>query len=209
MPFLFNEDEALKLKFQGLTVTDATSDSNTNRRVEVRFKNPEYEFADATYPLVLISHTSIERAPERESRGPINLPYAPEGYAPWDPILDPNKSPYITETPIPVNVNYGVEVFARKQQHLIQLTGALMQFGRLPPRFGFLPIPQDGTVRRIDILGGPEYTESKDERGKRLFIAMYAILVSSEILWADIYTLPPALKVLFNYFELPSDQPIT
>lgn len=208
MPFLENEDEALKLKLQGLTVTDATSDVDLNRRVEVRFRNPEYVFADAIYPLILISHTSIERDPERESRGLVKLNYAPEGYPVWDPITDPNASPYITETPIPLNVNYGIEIFARKQQHLIQLTGLLMGFNRLPPRLGFLPIPEDGTIRRLDILGGPEYTESKDERGKRLFVAMYAVLVSSEIFLQDIYTLPPALRVLFDYRWLPTDQPI-
>lgn len=209
MPFLQNEDAALKLKFQGLTVNDATADPITERRVDVRFRNPEYEFADATYPLVLISHTSIDRDPERESRGIVKIGYAPEGYPVWDDMTDPNASPYIAETPIPLNINYGIEVFARKQQHLIQLTGALMGFNRLPPRLGFLPVPEDGTIRRLDILGGPEYMESKDERGKRLFVAMYAILVSSEIFLQDIYTLPPALRVLFDYRWLPTDQPIS
>jgi hypothetical protein len=209
VPFLQNEDEALKLKFQGLTVTDAAADPTTGRRVDVRFKNPEYEFSDATYPLVLLSHTSIARDPERESRGDVTIGYAPEGYPKWSDMLDPSLSPYRAETPIPLNVNYGIQVFARKQQHLIQLTGQLMGFNRLPPRLGFLPIPQDGTIRRLDILGGPEYMESKDERGKRLFVAMYEILISSEIFLSDIYSLPPALKVLFDYVWLPTDQPIS
>lgn len=209
MPFLANEDAALKLKLQGLTVVDATSDPGTNRRVEVRFQNPEYEFSDATYPLVLISHTAITLASERESRGPVQLNYAPEGYAPWSPLNDPNASPYFTETPIPVDIHYTVQVFARKQQHLLQLTGALVGFSRLPHRFGFLPIPQDGTVRRLDVLGGPEYTESKDELGKRLFVVAYALAVSSEILWADVTTMTPALKVLLDYRLLPSGEPIT
>lgn len=207
MPFLQNEDAALKLKFQGLTVSDATSGSS-GRRVEVRFRNPEYEFADAVYPLVLITHTSIERDPEREARGEVKMNYAPEGYPTWDPITDPNASPYITDMPIPLNINYLVEVFTRKQQHLIQLTGALMDFNRLPPRLGFLAIPEDGTVRRIDILGGPEYTESKDERNKRLFVGTYGIMVSSEIFLKEIYTLPPVLKVLFDYHWLSTLQPI-
>lgn len=207
MPFLQNEDAALKLKFQGLTVSDATS-GDTGRRVGVRFRNPEYELADATFPLILISHMGIERATERESRGQVALNYAPEGYAPWSDMTDPNKSPYFTETPIPVNINYSVEVFTRKQQHLIQLTGSLMGFNRLPPRLGFLPVPQDGTIRRIDILGGPEYSESKDEKDKRLFIGTYAILVSSEIFLQDIYELSPALRVLLDYELLPSGQTI-
>lgn len=208
MPFLQNEDAALKLKLQGLTVTDATSDPVNSRRVQVRFQDPEYELADATYPLVLLSHTGIERAEERESRGLVTMNYAPEGYEPWTPLADPNASPYTTETPIPVNIRYAIQVFARKSQHLIQLTGALMGFYRLPPRFGFLQIPQDGTVRRLDILGGPEYRETKDESNKRIFIAMYEILVSSEIFWSDIEAMPTVLKVLLDYRLLPSGEPI-
>lgn len=208
MPFLHNEDAALKAKLQGLTVADATSDPVTNRRVEVRFKNPEYEFADAVYPLILLSHTFIERSVERESRGYITLNYAPEGYPSWDPMTDPNASPYTTETPIPIDIHYAIQVYTRKQPHLIQLTNGLMDFYHLPPRFGFLSIPQDGTIRRLDVLGGPEYAEMKDERGKRLFVALYEILVSSEIIWAQIDTLSPALKVLFDYRLLPSGEPI-
>ncbi|MGW3275876.1 hypothetical protein ACWDFH_31090, partial [Streptomyces kronopolitis] len=71
MPFLLNEDKALKHKLQGLVVHDATS--SMGRQVTVRYKNPEYELADATYPLVLISHTRISRDEERESRGIVNL----------------------------------------------------------------------------------------------------------------------------------------
>lgn len=208
MPFLQNEDAALKAKLQGLTVSDATSDPVTARRVDVRFKDPEYELADATYPLILISHTFIERSVERESRGYITLNYAPEGYAPWADMTDPNQSPYTTETPIPIDVHYGIQVYARKQRHLIQLTNALIDFYHLPPRFGFLEVPQDGTIRRLDLLGGPEYTETKDENNKRLFVALYEVLVSSEIIWAQIDTLSPALKVLFDYRLLPSGEPI-
>jgi hypothetical protein len=208
VPFLQNEDAALKAKLQGLTVADATSDPVTNRRVEVRFKDPEYAFADAIYPLILISHTYIERSTERESRGYVTLNYAPENYAPWADMADPNASPYTTETPIPIDIHYAIEVYARKQRHLIQLTNALMDFYHLPPRFGFLSVPQDGTIRRLDVLGGPEYTETRDERNKRLFCALYEVLVSSEIIWAQIDTLSPALKVLFDYRLLPSGEPI-
>jgi hypothetical protein len=143
VPFLQNEDAALKAKLQGLTVIDATSDPVTNRRVEVRFKNPEYEFADAEYPLILISHTFIERSSERESRGYVTLRYAPEGYEPWGDMADPNASPYTTQSPIPVDVHYGIQVFTRKQPHLIQLTNNLMEFYHLPQRIVFLSIHKE------------------------------------------------------------------
>ncbi|MFC9505405.1 putative Ig domain-containing protein [Streptomyces sp. NPDC057002] len=200
MPFLLNEDKALKQKFQGLLVHDATS-GDAGRKVTVRYRNPEYELADATYPLILISHSRISRDEEREHRGEVSLHYAPEGYEPWADMTDPTQSPYMAEMPIPLNVDYQLDAYARKELHLIEMTGALMGFHFLPARLGYLPIPEDGTVRRLDILGGPEYSESKDELGKRLFVATWAIRVSSEVFLSEIRTLTPAQRVLVDFLD--------
>jgi hypothetical protein len=199
VPFLLNEDRALKQKFQGLMVHDSTS--GMGRKVTVRYKNPEYELADATYPMTLISHTRISRDPERESRGFVNLHYAPEGYEPWADMTDPSQSPYMSQMPIPLNVDYQIDVFARKELHIIELTGSMMQFDVLPQRFGYLPIGEDGTVRRLDLLGGPDYTETKDEQGKRLFCASWAIRVSSEIFPDEIRDLTPVQRVLIDLLD--------
>ncbi|MFD9815132.1 putative Ig domain-containing protein [Streptomyces sp. NPDC059080] len=180
-------------------VHDATS--GVGRRVTVRYQNPEYELADAAYPLALISHTRISRDPERESRGLVNLHYAPEGYEPWADMTDPTQSPYMAQMPIPLNVDYQIDVYARKELHIIELTGAMMQFDLLPQRFGYLPIGEDGTVRRLDLLGGPDYTESKDEQGKRLFCATWAVRVSSEIVPDDIRDLTPVQRVLVDVLD--------
>ncbi|MFF1693129.1 Ig domain-containing protein [Streptomyces sp. NPDC058257] len=199
MPFLLNEDKALKAKFQGLVVHDSTS--GMGRKVTVRYKNPEYELADATYPMALISHTRISRDPERESRGVVNLHYAPEGYEPWADMTDPAQSPYMSQMPIPLNVDYQIDVYARKELHIIELTGSMMQFDVLPQRFGYLPVGEDGTVRRLDLLGGPDYTESRDEVGKRLFCATWAIRVSSEIFPEEIRDLTPVQRVLIDFLD--------
>lgn len=196
MPFLVNEDAALKRKLAGLVVHDATSGTG-GRNVTVRFRSPEYELADATYPLALIQHTRIARDPEREMRGYIKVGYAPEGYPAWDDYPDRAASPYYSESPIPLNVDYEVNVYARKSQHLIELTGALMAFARLTERFGFLEVPQDSTVRRLDVLGGPEFSESQDELGKRLFVATYVLRVSSECFWDDILTATTPVQDVF------------
>ncbi|MFE2539049.1 hypothetical protein [Actinacidiphila glaucinigra] len=201
MPFLLNEDKALKKKLQGLTVHDATS--GTGRRVTVRYRNPEYELADAAYPAIIISHSRISRDESREHRGLVNLHYAPEGYEPWADMSDPTQSPYMAQMPIPLNVDYQLDAYARKELHLIEMTGALMRFDFLPDRFGYLPIEEDGTVRRLDLLGGPEYSESKDELGKRLFVASWVIRISSEIFLDDIRELTPATRVLLDLVDLP------
>lgn len=196
MPFLENEDAALKQKLQGLSVRDATSGSG-GRKLTVRFRSPEYELADATYPLALIQHTAISRDSEREMRGPVKLGYAPEGHAVWADYEDPTASPYYTDSPIPLNLDYQVDVYTRKQQHLIQLTGALMSFDLFSERFGYLAVSQDSTVRRLDVLGGPEFSESSDELGKRLFTAAYALRISSEAIWDDIVTAGAEVQRVF------------
>lgn len=199
MPFLLREDKALKLKLQGLMVHDATS--GAGRKVTVRYKNPEYELADAVYPIALISHSRISRDEEREHRGVVNLHYAPEGYEPWADMADPTQSPYMAEMPVPLNIDYQIDAYARKETHIIEMTGALMGFDFLPPRFGYLSVPEDGTVRRLDLLGGPDYSETKDEKGKRLFIASWVIRVSSEIFLSEIRTLAPAQRVLIDWLD--------
>lgn len=205
MPFLENEDQALKLKLQGLFVHDATA-GTTGRPVIVRFKNPEYELSDSQFPLIMISHTSISKDAARESRGYVTVGYAPEGYAPWGDMTDPNGSPYSSQMPIPLNIDYRIDVFTRKQTHMIELTGRLMQFDFLADRYGYLAIPQDGTTRRLDLLGGPEYTEAKDDLGKRLFTASWTIRVSSEIFLYAIETLTPAQRILLQMVDLPQLQ---
>ena len=199
MPFLLNEDKALKQKFQGLMVHDATSGSS--RKVTVRYRSPEYELADATYPLLLISHSRISRAEEREHRGYVRLHYAPEGYEPWADMTDPTQSPYMAQMPIPLNVDYQIDAYTRKETHLIELMAALSGFNFLPPRFGYLPIGEDGTVRRLDLLGGPEFSESQDEQSKRLFIGTWLVRVSSELFLSDIQTLTPAQRVLISWLD--------
>lgn len=200
MPFLLAEDTALKAKLQGLVVHDATSGS-ADRKVLVRYANPEYELADATFPLVLISHTRIAKDEDREHRGMVTVGYAPEGYEPWDDLMDPNKSPYRAEVPIPLNIDYQIDAFARKELHLIEMVGQISRFHFLPARLGYLAVEADNTVRRLDLLGGPDFTESKDQQGKRLFAATWAIRISSEIFLSDLYTATPAQRVLIDFVD--------
>ncbi|MEU1816091.1 Ig domain-containing protein [Streptomyces roseifaciens] len=200
MPFLVTEDRALKQKLQGLLVHDATAPP-TGRKVVVRYKNPEYELADSVYPLILLSHTRISKDEEREARGVVQVQYAPEGYATWPDMADPSKSPYLAEMPIPLNIDYQVDAYCRKELHLIELIDQLITYHRLPHRFGYLAVPEDGTVRRLDLLGGPDFYESKDELGKRLFCATWAIRVSAEVFLYDILTLTPAQRVLIDFYD--------
>lgn len=189
MPWLLNEDAALKFKLQSLQVSDK-NDPN-GREVKVRYRLPEVEVSNLDFPIIIISHNGWYPAPEREHRGYTNLPYAPEGFSTWwddsggssVAEFDPTDSPYYSYFPIPYNFDYRIDVLCRfMHEHTIPLISALAAFDRLHPRFGFLDIPQDGTKRTLQLLGGPDMTTLKDENDKRLFQVTYLVRVFSELL---------------------------
>ncbi|MER5754288.1 hypothetical protein [Streptomyces sp. NPDC002088] len=204
LPWLINEDRAVKAKLQGLSVIDANA--SDGRPVPVRYRVPEVELAQQTFPLIVIEHAGIEKDDEREHRGPVRLPYAPEGKQGWwadgATSYDVADSPYLVDYPIPYELRYRVLVFSRTYWHDVALASALAQPDRIPARFGFLEIPEDGTVRRLDLLGGPEMADTRDENGKRLFRREYVISVSSEMLpsVADAYVQAQSVALDFEYF---------
>jgi hypothetical protein len=209
MPWIANEDMALKFKLQGLTVSDANM---SNRPVPVRYRLPEDELATLTYPSIIIEHIGFFPDPSREHRGYCQLPYAPEGYAPWwpavsdnipvvisgqeiysgtyqypqevdgAPFFNPDDSPYWSYFPLPYNFDYRVTIYCRKMLgHLQPLMAQLATEPYLPYHFGYLNVPQDGTIRTMLLMGGPEIEYGKDKDDKRLFRATYMVRVCSEI----------------------------
>jgi hypothetical protein len=200
MTWIYNESGALKLKLQGLSVIDGNDTSG--RPVLVRFRLPEDEPATAVYPMIVINNPQVSVAHDREHRGYIALSYAPEGYNYWGedqaPTLTPADSPYTTENPIPMNLDFQVTLYTRKVLHGYQLLPTLSTVPYMPPRFGYLQIPQDGTVRSLDLLGGPEAEEVIDGDGKRLFTWTYVVRAYSEILPYQIDQLPSVENLDLN-----------
>lgn len=172
MPWLLAEDAALKAKLSGLSV--AGSAVTDPILVDVRFVPAEDEYADYTFPLITLMQASVERDPERESSGFVELRALPEGY----PVED---GPHFANMPTPHNIDYQVVLYTRLLQHRTELVGKLAQFEFLPERFGFLEVPNDNTIRRMDMLGGPDLSSGRDRDDKRLFTATYRIRISSEL----------------------------
>lgn len=193
MPFLINEDKALKNHLSGITVTDA---KNASRSVGVWFGHPDLEIRQQSYPYITIDLADISEALERVHRGYVNLPYTPEGG-------DSSKK-YAVDYPIPVNIDYRVTSYARQPIHDRQILGALM-YTKLPFRFGWLPIAEDNTARRLDFLGYAKRDITED--GKRLFINAFTVRVSSEILSADLQQLYKARTVNISLKSTNSDLP--
>lgn len=181
MPWLLNEDAALKAKLTGLKVSDTNAGAGA-RPVLCRYRLPETEFATATFPMIIIARQNILKDDEREHRGKTRLLYTPESVGAWNPLVENySTSPYNVDFPIPFNINYAVTVYSRKEQHNIELVGQLAQQELLPARFGYLDIPEDGTVRSLFLEGGPEFESAKDSDGKRVYRTHYVVRVATEL----------------------------
>lgn len=212
MPWILNEDGALKSKLSGLTVTDVNAPSG--RSVAVRFRLPERELANLTFPCLIIEHQGIVKDSDREMRGFIQIPYTPEGYTPfYGPpseyavtSFDPSDSPYYSDAPIPYRIDYQITLMSRKIQHHIPLVAELAGFNYIPARFGYLAIPEDGTIRRLDLSGGPEMSTQIDSDGKRLFTASWLINVSTELFWNQMQTFTAVQEISGRIHDLSTSE---
>lgn len=181
----------MKWRLQGLTVTDANAPVG-GREVGVRFRLPQDELANLTYPVIIIEHAGIYPDQERMQSGQnVQVPYVPEGLTSWangsvlDPnAIDPSLSPYYTTfPPTPYNLDYQVTLYGRFwDAHIQPLIAELATLWRLPAKAGALWVPQNGTLRTMRLLGGPEEGYGLDEDGKRLFKVVYRVRVYTELL---------------------------
>lgn len=188
MPFLYNENEAIRLKLGGLTVSDANDP--LTRKVPVRFRAPEQELADEVFPVIVIDEPSWAVDPERAHSGYTQLAYTPEGYAKPDPGMR-----LFTQTPQPVNIDWVVTLYCRKALHRSALLAALAAFDYLPGRLGFLEVPQDGTLRRLEVIGGPVTDSVLDPQGKRLLTAVWRLRTTGELIWAPLDPVPETTSI--------------
>lgn len=198
MPFMLNEADALKAKLGGIQVND----SSGSREIPVYFRNPENELQDMTFPSIVMEYGSVTKADDREHRGVTTLPYIPEGYGPG-PVasidtlsgvdvefsggqdgkdFDPSLSPFkVKDWPVPYNIDFTITIYSRFQTELMPIIAELAMVDRIPSRFGFLEIPQDGTTRTLDLMAGPEIVAERDAGNRRVFRAVYSVRVTSEL----------------------------
>jgi len=171
MPFILNEDAALKSLLSGITVSDG---GNPSRPVAVFYGQPDKELRQQSYPYITLDLVGIKEDTTRAHRGYIPISYLPDNGT----TLDSNKE-YSTGYPIPVDLIYQVSTWARQPRHDRQIIASLLSFGRLPLRFGQLYVPQDNTIRRLDVLGFSK--RDSTEQDKRLFSNVFNVRISAEI----------------------------
>lgn len=198
MPFVVNEAGAIKRKLSGLRVNDSSGD----REIPVFFRDPENEIRDMTFPAIVVEHGAVTKADDREHRGTTKLGYIPEGFGPApvpsiDDVtkddmeffggqdgedFDPETSPFkVKDWPVPYNIDFTISVYSRFQSELMPIIHQLAMVDRIPSRFGYLDIPEDGTNRSMDLMAGPEIVAERDAGDRRVFRAVYSVRVASEL----------------------------
>lgn len=185
--FLLAEDEALKNRFVGLTVSD---DREASRPVQVFFRYPEGEL-ERQYPFVTIELIDIIHARNRQHSDqslytnraghPNNLDYWPSTSSASSPNLEGSDF-YRTNEFIPVDILYQVSTFTRSALHDRQLTSHMLM-DVVPFRFGSIHIPADGTSRRLELLDWTTADLLDPEAGyrKRIFRKVYTLQMTSEM----------------------------
>jgi len=177
MTFLLNEDAALKTLLKNrVKVSDA---ANSNRSVGVWFRQPDVEVREQSYPYLTIEMVDISEARDRRHSGFTTLPYTPDNAFDVNGNAVMANTQYLTETPIPVDIDYQVASYSRHPHHDRQIIATILT-QIMPFRYGVLQIPEDGTVRRLELMGYAK--RDMTEQGKRLFVNVFSIRINSEIL---------------------------
>lgn len=202
--FIFNEDAALVKKLSNIVVQDTDSPAN-GRLVQVITADPDDDLVNLTYPCIRVQNNGMSFDQERASAGWFQLPYTPEGFLQWIDVdtREVSDSPYWAFSPVPFNIDYQIQVLSRNNQHSTFLTAVLSGPDFLSQRHGYLTVEQDGTIRRLDVLSGPEKDSTKDNDDKRVFISTYLVRVSTELLPQQIYSYNKVEEVDVEVSVLP------
>lgn len=204
--FVLAEDKALKERLSHLTVADS---ANPARTVQCFYVYPDAEVEKA-YPFVTIDFVDMSFASERamsekdyyyfespsESaiRSSSDLQYYPDELT--SAQLGAIGGMSTTEQFVPVDLVYQITTWCRNPLHDRQLT-ALITRRIFPFRRGFIEIPEDGTIRRCDLLRWSKQDILDQETGYRKAIhrKVYHISISSEIPQSDLMVAQQVLEV--------------
>jgi hypothetical protein len=203
--FTIAEDAALKKRLTALTVSD---DRNMRRPIKTFFRYPDAE-TEKSYPFATIELIDIEfdsfrqhsevtyyyttstNASQYHRTGMGAMDYFPSesNSADIQQLLSGPTEFMATDQFVPVNLMYQVSTYCRSQRHDRQLTALMLRYV-FPLRRGFIEIPEDGTVRRCDMLDWRQADVLDQEAGfnKRIFRKVYTVRINAEIPQKDIFS---------------------
>lgn len=170
--FILAEDAALKDKLSGLRVTyPRTID------VDVWYRWPDKEIRDTKRPFIALELADFTKSERREHQGaPFILGYTPHNSPPQ---VQEDSELMADEWPTPYDLVYSVTVVTSDPRHDRELKYKLVgDPERLPTRGGYLTI-EDGTDRRLDVLGIDSFVERSGSLTE--FYTVFSIRVESEL----------------------------
>lgn len=207
--FLLAEDAAIKARFAKISVSD---DKEPVRIAKVFFRYPEGE-KEKEYPFITIEHVGLShnrslQHSEQEyyysntissaSLSPAYIDYFPSEINNSGMATEIGDGDYLrTESFVPVTLIYQVATYARSALHDRQLTSKILR--RVAPfRRGFIEIPEDGTIRRFDLVSWTNSDMLDGEAGyrKRIFRKIYTIHMSAEITASDLVPVKQVTSVV-------------
>lgn len=173
--FLEREDRALKLKLRDLVRVSDLASGGEGRAVDVWFRFPDKEVRDVVYPFLTIDFVGLRKASEREHRALTDVHYVPEEFE----YVGPGTA-ITAEYPIPYDLTYTITAWSRHPLHDRQITAQLLQINsRLAMRNTWLEVPEDETVRTLDVQGMEVADFTRD--GKRTFRKVFMVVVTAEL----------------------------
>lgn len=204
--FLLAEDAALKERLSKVSVVD---DRNSERLCQVFYGYPDAEI-EKEYPFFTIDLLGIDYANYRQHsektwyysndsdfHGGSRIDYYPSELdaAGLNAMAGPNGV-LTMEQPVAIDLTYQVTSYARHPYHDRQIQAKMLR-RVFPWRRGFIEIPEDGTIRRCDLLDWrpSDFVDTEADNMKRIFRKFYTVRINSEIPTSDLGAIQKVLEV--------------
>lgn len=209
--FIFAEDAALKSRLATVAVSD---NRNAERVSQVFFGYPDPE-TEKVYPFFTIDLLDVNFAAERQHSERQWYFTVDSGLTPDQQAIYTSIDYYPSEKDaagmaeeagedgflsmdqfVAVDLLYQVTTYARNPIHDIQLHGLLLR-RVFPWRRGFIEIPEDGTIRRCDLLDwrSANFIDQDAGHKKRTFRKVYTVQINAEIPQSDLLEVKKVLSV--------------
>ena len=218
--FLLAEDAAVKARFSNIAVSD---DREPVRVAKVFFRYPEGE-KEKDYPFITIEHIGLSHNRSLQhseqsyyyangisgaSLSPAFIDYFPSELDATGMQAELGDGDYLrTDSFVPVTLIYQVATYTRSALHDRQLTAKILR-RVIPFRRGFIEIPEDGTIRRFDLISWANSDLLDGEAGyrKRIFRKVYTIHMSAEIAASDLVQVKQVTSVVGNITNADNQNP--
>lgn len=218
--FLLAEDAAVKARFANIAVSD---DRSAQRVAKVFFRYPEGE-TEKEYPFITIENVGITHNRSLQhsetqyyysnnvagaSLGPNFIDYFPSEMTASDLDGEMNGAVYLRmDSFVPVTLIYQITTYARSALHDRQLTAKILR-RVVPFRRGFIDIPEDGTIRRFDLVswGNSDLLDGEAGYRKRVFRKVYTINMSAELPASDLVQVKQVSSVVGTITNADNQSP--